>query len=322
MRRVIQQGLLVAGLLGVFSVCAQTEKFPARPIQVVITSTPGSTSDVVTRFLSAEMGKTLGQSLVVLSKASDTGTIGADFARRAAPDGYTLFLGGNTTMAANVHLVKNLSYDPLHDFEPVSQVSINPLVLAVRAELPIRSVSELVAYAKARPNQMNYGIGNSGGKVAVQLLRSLAGIEATEIPFRGASQALQELVAGRLDFMVVDPLVADAFLKQGSLRALAVTSTTRLPTLPAVPTMVEAGVAGYEYASFLGYYVPRGTPKPVVDVLNQAFVRAINGKEGQEFFNRMGMIGKAGTPQELSTFTRDQISNWERLVKVSGLQAQ
>lgn len=305
-----------------FSAFAQTDKFPSRPMQVIITSTPGSTSDVVTRFLSAEFSKSLGQPLVVISKASDTGTIGADAAKRALPDGYTLFLGGNTTMAANVHLVKNLAYDPLRDFDPVSMVSINPLVLAVRSEHPVRSVPELVALAKSRPGQLNYGIGNSGGKVAVQLLRSLTGMEAQEIPFRGASQAIQELVAGRLDFMIVDPLLVDPFIKQGTLRALAVTSTTRLPAMSTVPTMVEAGVPGYEYASFLGYYVPHGTPKAVVDILNEAFVKAISGKEGQEFFNRMGMIGKFSSPQELTAFTRGQIANWERLVKVAGLQPQ
>jgi tripartite-type tricarboxylate transporter receptor subunit TctC len=318
LRLLFAAAIVVTSELGI----AQGSAFPTKPIQVIITSTPGSTSDVLTRFLGAEVQKALGQPLVVISKASAAGTIGADFARRAAPDGYTLFLGGNTTMAANVHLVKDLSYDPLRDFEPITLASINPLVLVVRSNLPIHSVSELVAYAKARPGQMNYGIGNAGGKVAVELLQSLTGMNAQEISYKGASQAMQELVGGRLDFMIVDPLVADPFIKQGVLRALAVTSTERLPSMSSLPTMVEAGVPGYEYASFLGYYAPRGTPKPVIDTLNDAFVKALNSAQAQEYFNRMGMLSRPTSPQGLTTFTKEQIATWERLVKISGLQPQ
>jgi tripartite-type tricarboxylate transporter receptor subunit TctC len=301
---------------------AQGERYPDKPIQVIITSTPGSTSDILTRFLGVEMTKTLGQPIIVISKASETGTIGADYARRAAPDGYTLFLGGNTTMAANVHLVKNLSYDPIRDFEPVSLVTVNPLVLVVRSDLPINSVAELISHAKARPGQMNYGIGNSGGKVAVQLLKSLAGIDAQEISFKGASQAILELVGGRLDFMVVDPLVVEPFIKQGSVRALAVTSSTRLPSMNTLPTMAEAGVQGYDYSSFLGYYAPKSTPKPIIDKLHDAFAKVIDSPVGQEFFTRMGMIGRSSTPQGLTAFNKEQIANWERLAKISGLQPQ
>jgi len=301
---------------------AQAERFPLKPIQVIVTSTPGSTSEVLTRFLGAQMSKTLGQPIVVVAKPSETSTIGTEFVRRSPADGYTLLLGGNTSMAANVHLVKNLSYDPIRDFEPISLASINPLVLVVKASLPITSVAELVAYAKARPGEMNYGIGNGGGKVAAQLLRSMTGIDAQEISFKGASQAMQELVAGRLDFMVVDPLVADPFIKQGALRALAVTSAVRLPSMSALPTMIEAGVPGYDYSSFLGYYAPRGTPKAVIDTLHDAFAKAIDSQEGQEFFYKMGMIGKSTTPQALQAFNKEQIANWGRLVKMAGMQPQ
>ena len=317
-RRLLVATALVSANLGF----AQGDVFPVKPIQIIITSTPGSTSDVLTRFLGAELQKTLGQSIVVVSKASASGTLGAELVRRAPPDGYTLFLGGNTTMAANVYLMKNLQYDPLRDFEPITLVTVNPLVLVVRSNLPINSVADLVAHAKTRPGEMNYGIGNSGGKVSVQLLQSLTGIKAQEISYNGASQAMLELVAGRLDFMAVDPLVAEPFIKQGVIRPLAVTSRVRLPSMGALPTMVEAGVPGYEYASFLAYYAPRGTPKAVVDKLNDAFAKAINSKEGQEYFNRMGMIGRSTTPQGLATFNREQIAIWERLVKVAGLQPQ
>jgi tripartite-type tricarboxylate transporter receptor subunit TctC len=314
---------LTAALLAASQmVAAQADRFPSKPIQVIITSTPGSASDAITRFLGMEVTKALGQPLVVVSKASAAGTIGAEFVRRAAPDGHTIFLGGNTTMAANLYLVKNLAYDPLKDFEPVTLVTINPLVLVVRADLPIKSVADLVARAKAKPGQMNYGIGNSGGRVAAQLLKSGAGMEAQDISFNGASQAILELVAGRLDFMFTDPMVADPFIKQGKVRALAVTSSVRLPTMGELPTMVEAGVPNYDYVSFLGYYVPRGTPRSVIDTLNGAFVKAIDSAEGQAFFRRMGTIARSSTPEGLATFNKEQIASWERWVKQAGLEPQ
>jgi tripartite-type tricarboxylate transporter receptor subunit TctC len=169
---------------------------------------------------------------------------------------------------------------------------------------------------------MNYGIGNSGGKVAVQLLRSITGMDAQEISYKGASQAMLELVGGRLDFMIVDPAVADSFLKQGSIRALAVTSKVRLPSMSSLPTMAEAGVSGYEYASWLGYYAPAGTPEPVIKKLHAAFIKAINAKSSQDYFLRSGMIARASTPEELTAFTREQVAIWKRLVSISGLQPQ
>jgi len=226
-------------------------------------------------------------------------------------------------MAANVHLVKNLAYDPLRDFEPITLLTGNPLVLVVRSDLPIKSVGELIAYAKARPGKMNYGVGNSGNKVAVGLLQSLTGISATEIPYKGASQAMLELVGGRLDFIISDPLVADQFIKQGAIRPLAVTAAVPLPSMRSLPTMAEAGVAGYtEITTFLALYAPRGTPKAIIHVLNDAFVKAINSKAGQDQYERMGLVTKTSTPQGLATFNKEQIAVWEHLAKVSGLQPE
>ncbi|CAN5726894.1 tripartite tricarboxylate transporter substrate binding protein [soil metagenome] len=322
MQRFIQRLVVAAALSTMVLGVARAETYPSKPIQIVITSTPGSASDAITRLLGVEVTKSLGQPIIVINKASAAGTIGADYVRRAPPDGYTLFFGGNTTMAANLFLVKNLSYDPIRDFEPITQVSVNPLLLVVRANLPVKSVSELVAYAKRRPGEMNYGVGNAGGRVAAQLLQSITGMKAQDISFNGASQAALDLVAGRLDFMLVDPLVVDAFIQQGTLRPLAVTSSVRLPSMPAIPTMQEAGVPGYDYASWLGYYAPRGTPKVITDKLNAAFVKALESDEAKAYFHRMGMIGKASTPAGLAAFNKEQITSWERWVKEAGMEPQ
>lgn len=302
--------------------CAQAGDFPSKPIQVVVNSTPGSVSETLTRFLGQDMHKTLGQPLVIIAKPSVNAAIGTEFVKRAAPDGYTLVLGSNTSMAANLHLVKNLAYRPLEDFEPVALASINPLVLVTRATLPVKSVAELVAHAKSQPGALTYAVGNAGAKVAASLLTSLAGFEALEVPFKGASQAVQELLAGRVDFMAVDALVVDAHIKAGALRALAVTSSMRLQSLPEVPTMEEAGIKGYEYSSYTAFYAPKGTPKPIVDKLNRAIVQAMESKEAQDYYTRMGMIGKSSSPQELQAFTVQQIDYWGRLVKIAKMQAQ
>jgi tripartite-type tricarboxylate transporter receptor subunit TctC len=300
----------------------QEPSFPARPIQVIITSTPGSTSDVVLRFLGDEVGRTLGQPVVVISKASEAGTVGAEFVRRAAADGHTLLLGGNTTMAANLFLVKNLSYDPLRDFAPITLVSINPLLLAVRSGLPINSVAELVSYAKERPGQMNYGVGNSGARVATQLLQSIARVKAQDVTYRGASQAMLEVASGSLDFIFTDPLVADPYIREGRVRPLAVTSSVRLPSKDDLPTMIEAGVPGYDYSSFTALYAPTGTPRAVIEKLNTAFVQALNAEKTRDFYRRMAMIARPTTPEELASFQKEQIALWGRLVSESGLQPQ
>lgn len=296
--------------------------FPQKPVEVVITSTPGSTSDVLTRFIGKGFAQVTGQPLVVVSKASASGLVGSSQVARARPDGYTLLLGGNTTMAANVHLFKALPYDPLKDLAPVTLATINPLLLVVRSDLPIKSVRELIAYAKARPDELNYGAGNAGGKVSVALLKSLAGIKATEVPYKGASQAALDLVAGRLQFMIVDPVVVDSFIKEGKLRPLAVTTKERLHTMPDVPTMEQAGVQGYEYASWLGYFAPHGTPAEVIASLHDALVKALNAKEATDYFERMGMIKKTTTPADLTRFVENQIATWGKLVKIADLQPQ
>ncbi len=318
------QLLLVTGMwVTATSGMAQADNFPSKPIQIIQTGTPGSQSDTLLRYLAAEASKALGQPVIIQTQSSAAGTIGVETARRAPPDGYTIFYGGNTVMAANVHLVKNLSYDPVRDFEPITLITANPLVLVVRADLPIKTVPELVAYAKARPGQMNYGVGNSGNKVAVSLLESLTGMKAADISYKGATPAMMDLIGGRLDFMMSDPVVADPFIKQGAIRALAVTAPMRLPSMKSLPTVAEAGVPGYtDIASFLGFYAPRGTPKAAIDKLNATFVKIINSKEGQDYYERVGMVPKTSTPAGLAIYLKEQIAFWEQLVKVSGLKPE
>lgn len=301
---------------------AQFEAFPTKPIQVVVNSTPGSVSEELTRFLGQDVQKSLGQPFVIISKPSVNAAIGTEMVKRSAADGYTLVLGSNTSMAANVHLVKKLGYDPLEDFEPVSLASLNPLVLVARADFPVKSVAELVEYAKNNPGKLNYGVGNAGAKVAAALLSNLAGFQAVEVPFKGASLAVQEMLAGRIDYMAVDALVVDAHIKSGRLKPLAVTSASRLSSMESVPTMQEAGIKGYEYTSYTAFYAPKGTPQVVVQKLNAALAHAINTPQAKDYYDRMGMIGKSSSPKELQHFTEEQINYWGRLVKMANLSME
>lgn len=299
---------------------AQEGPYPNKPIKIVITFASGSSSDAIARFIGQGISKRLGQPVIVESKVGAQGSVGAEYARRAAPDGYTMVLGGNSTHAANVFLVKNLPYDPVRDFAPVSQVTLNPLVLVVRSELPVRSVQEFVGYVKQRPGQLNYGVGNSGGRVAVELLQSLTGISAQDVPYPGTNQAALDMVGGRLDFMITDPGVAVPFVTQGKLRALAVTTTVRLPSLPTVPTMAEAGVTGYDYASWVGLYLPANAPQAVIDKLSAAVAETLRSPEAKDFFGNLGIIPTASSPAEFSRFTKEQIELWGRLVKQARMQ--
>lgn len=320
MKSVIRNMLCVAMLAVVYA--ARAQAFPNRPIDLIVTSTPGSQSDTLMRFIGAEVSKTLGQAFVILNKPSVAGTIGADQARRATPDGYTIFMGGNTTMAANVYMVKKLQYDPLRDFVPITLITTNPLVLVVRSTLPIKSVSGLVDYAKKHPGQLNYGVGNAGNKVAVKLLESLTGMSATEISYKGATPAMQDLIAGRLDFIMADPLVADPYIRQGIIRALAVTAPAHLPSLDTLPPM-DKEIPGYgQIVTFLGFYAPKGTPKNVIETLNKAVAKVINSDKGKAHLARMGMVGKTTTPEELASFTKEQVALWGHLTKISNIQPQ
>jgi tripartite-type tricarboxylate transporter receptor subunit TctC len=317
----------ICGLLGLVLSCAcltglqaQDADYPNKPIRIVITFAPGSGSDTIARFVGRGVGARLGQPVVVESKPGAQGSLGADYARRAPADGYTLLLGTNSTHAANVFLVRNLPYDPLRDFTPVSRVTVNPLVLVVRSELPVTSVQEFVAYVRQRPDRLNYGVGNAGGRVAVQLLQTLTGISAQDVSYPGTSQAALDLIGGRLDFMITDPSVVGPFIAQGKLRALAVTASVRLPTMPSVPTMQEAGVPGYDYASWVALYLPANAPRPVLDKLNAAIRETLDSSEAREFFGGLGMIASPSSPAELADFTRAQIELWRDLVRQARLQ--
>lgn len=317
----------LAAIVSIFLVApsvasAADADFPSRPIRMVVPFPPGSTTDAMARYLGERVSRTIGQPVVVDNKAGAQGSIAAAEVARATPNGYTLLVGTNSTQAANVHLIKSLPYDPRKDFAAITQFSVNPLVMVVRADLPATTLSQFLEYARARPGQLNYGVGNTGSLVTAQKLTAMAGLRAESINYPGSPQAIADLLAGRIDFMITDVSVTRAHIDSGKLRALGVTTQKRLASLPNVPTISEAGLPGYEFTAWGGLFAPAATPAPVITKLNKAFVEALSSPDAQRFFERQGQVAAPLTPAEFANYVNQEIVTWGRLVEMSGKKAE
>jgi tripartite-type tricarboxylate transporter receptor subunit TctC len=310
---------LYAALTGAHAL-AQDADFPTKPIRMIVPFPAGSLTDNITRLLGQSVSKTLGQPVIIENKPGAQGSIGAQYVARAEPDGYTLLSGTNSTQAANVHLISKLGYDPVRDFSGVVLFSTNPQMLVVRAGSPYQSVADLVAHSKAKPDEINYGVGNAGSKGATQMLISATGLKATEVTYPGTPQALTDLVGGRLHFVTFDTLVLDPFIKSGKVRPLGVTSAKRMPSHPNVPTLQEAGVSGYEYNSWNGLFAPAKTPKARIEKLHAAFAQALSDPEMVAFFTKSGMVLTPLAPAAVDNYVTSQIKAWERIVKDAGIK--
>lgn len=314
-------GVTASLALSLGDAAAQAD-YPNRPIKVVVTVAPGGASDTVARRLGEHVGKTLNQSVVVENKPGAQSMVASRYVAKAPPDGYTLLVGSNTTHAANPYLVKDPGYDPIKDFKPVTLWTINPLLLVVRADLPVRNVQEFVKYAKDNPGKLNYGVGNTGGLIGVQLLKSQTDIDAAPINYQGTAPAVTDLAAGRLDFMITDPGVVGPFVQSGKVRILGITSRQRLGSLPDVPPLAESGLPGYDYASWVGLFAPAGTPPEAIRRLHDAYAKAVADPAIDKSMTELGMIMQGMTPEQLDRFVQEQQAFWGKLTKEAGLVPQ
>ena len=312
--------LAASSLLTAGGVRAQSD-FPNRPIKIITPFAPGS-SDVIARRLGEHAGRTLGQPVVVETRPGAQGTIATRAIARVKNDGYTLLLGTNSTHAASPYLFKDLGYDPVRDFTPITRFTVNPLMLVVTAEMPVRSVQEFIKYAKERPGKLSYGVGNTGSLVASQMLKTQGGIDAVGVNYPGNSQAVTDFLAGRLDFMVTDPMIVKSFVQAGKLRILGLTSKQRLPTFPDVVPMAELGLPNFEYASWIGLFGPAGMPSEVTRKLHEAFAKALAEPESVKFLADIGMIAAGANPAEFGAYVQDQIKVWGHLTRAAGLTPQ
>jgi tripartite-type tricarboxylate transporter receptor subunit TctC len=320
-RSVLQRTLAGTVLAAPFSGLSRAvDGFPSRVIRLVVPFPAGSATDTEGRFLAEQTGKSLGGKVIVENKAGANGNIAAAEVARSEPDGYTLLLATNSSHSANVHLYRKLPFDPVRDFQPVARLTRNPLVLVVSAASQIKSLQDLIATAKAAPGKLSFGTGNTGSLAAVQLVKSLAGIEAVRVPYQGTPASITDLIGGRIDFVITDVAVVREFVRSGALRALGVTTAKPLATMPGVPTMAEAGLPSYEFAAWSGLFAPAKTPAAIVDRLHAAFAAALSGKEADAFFDTVGLEPDPGTPADLAEHVTRQTELWGRLIDQTGLE--
>ncbi len=300
---------------------AAEQPYPVRPIRVIVPYPPGGPNEVITRTIGEHVAKTLGQPLVVDNRAGAASIVGTELAARAAPDGYTLLMG-TFAFAVTPSLHENLPYDALRDFAAVAMVGSSLLVLVVQPDLPVTSVKELIALARARPGELNYASsgGGSASNLGAVLFQSLTGVRMTSITYKGAAQSLSAVVAGeiQLTFNSIPP--AMPHIKSGRLRVLAVSAAQRTAVLPDVPTIAEAGVPGYELNSWYGVLAPGRTPKTIVTKLHDVITAAVRAADTRERFTAVGLEPATMTPAEFAGYIASEIEKWSRVVRLSGVR--
>jgi tripartite-type tricarboxylate transporter receptor subunit TctC len=303
------------------SFAAMGQAFPSKPIRIVVPFGPGSATDTITRLLVDKAGKSLGTTFIVDNKPGANGLIAAREVVGSPKDGYTIIISSNSAHAANQYLYKNLGYDPVKDFAPITGLTTNPHVFVVRASLPVQNLKELIQYGKDNPGKLNFGAGNTGGLANASLMKSIGGFTAAEISYKSPPAAVVDLLGGRIDFLAVDYFIVNDQIRAGALRALAVTSKTRLKALPNIPTVAET-LPGYELNGWVAAFAPAGTPGDAVAKLNKAFADVIRSPEFETYMERQGMQGFVTTPEELGAFQREQVTKWAEVLKKAGVERE
>ncbi len=315
--------LAIVSTLCIFAGPVAAQGYPARPITMVVGYPAGSGLDAVARFLADGIKQQIGQPVVVENKPGAVGNIAAQAVAHARPDGYTMLFTANSTHAANVHLFRKLGFDPVKDFAPLTTIASLGFVLIVNPEtVPVQSVSELTAYIKARPGKIAYGAGNATGRIATEWYRSATGFEALFIPYTGVPPAITDLIAGRIQFMVADATFALAQVRGGKVRALAVTTAHRLSSAPEIPTMAEAGIAGYDIGAWFATFLPAGAPADIVASLTHWCNTAMGSDHAREFLRPLGAEPFPGSPESLARFVQSETEKWGKIVRFAGIQAE
>lgn len=302
-------------------VSANATDFPKQKISIVVPFAAGGANDITARLVGEALSHELKAPIVIENRPGAGSVLGTEFVARAKPDGYTLLLGGLSAIALNPTVYKALPYDPRTDFVPLANVGEVPFVLVVNPALEAKSASELIAYAKANPRKLNMASAGSGSPHHLfgELLASVAGFAVTHVPYRGSQIAVNDVVAGHVDMMIADLPVAQSLIESGKLRALAVTTKRRVPNLPNVPTLDEAGVPGYEAAAWLLLLVPAKTPRSVIEALYSATNKALATPESRRRIEKLMIPGTSAPLPDLQEFVKAEIARWEKTINLAGL---
>jgi tripartite-type tricarboxylate transporter receptor subunit TctC len=297
-------------------------EYPDKQITFVVPFAAGSATDQLARSLGQELGALTKQTVIVDNKPGASGFIGAQQVAKAAPDGYTVFITTNTTHAANEHLFKQLPYDPVKDFAPVTALGRGGQIMIVNPSVPAKSVTEFIQYAKSKPGSVSFGSGSSSSRVAGELFQQMAGVELLHVPYKSNPLAINDLLGGQIQMMITDTATGLPQVKGGKVRALGVSGKQRSPLAPDIPTIDEAGVKGYEMSYWFAAYVPAKTPPAVVARLHDLLVQATNGAAMKSFYATSGTDPFTNSPEELAKFQTAESTKWGKIIKAAGIQPE
>ena len=312
--------LLASFILAFSSAVAAQSDYPSRAIRLIVTVPPGGAADFIARLVGAKISESLGQPVLVENRGGAGGTIAADAVAKAPPDGYTLLQNSITTHGVGPHLYAKLPYDPVKDFAPVSGLAVLPLVMAVNAELPFKSIDELVAQSKTTP--LNFASSGNGGAphMAAELFKSVTGAPLTHVPYKGSGPAVADLVGGRVQIMFDAAPSLIAHIRAGKLRVLGAASAQRNRLLPEVPTFAELGYPKVAVSLWYGLLAPAKTPRPVIERLNREVVKAIESAEVRDKLQAQGAEPMPGTPEAFASFMQEEMARWAPVVKQAGVK--
>src|SRR6266446_498194 len=302
---------------------AIAQDYPSRPVTIVVGYTPGATSDLLARTVAERLNAIWGQPVIVDNKSGVGGNIAAAYVARAPGDGYTLMVGTDAMMTSNVFLYRNTPFDPVKDFAPITNASANIICLAVHVDLPVNSVAELIAYAKANPGKLQYGSSGIGSPhhLAGELLRQKTGINVVHVPYRGGGATINDLLGGHIKVAFLSLSTAVPHLGSGKIKIVAVVEKARYAAMPDIATIGET-VAGFEMSSWLGFFAPAGTPAPLLARLNEAMVKALTTDAVKEKLAALGLAVAPSTPAELAAIVKEGLAVRGQLVKAANIQAE
>jgi len=313
---------LVGGAAAAWPLAARAQGYPTRPVTIVVPYTPGGSTEILTRIIAQNLTPRLGQTVIVENRPGAGTVIGASYVAKAEPDGYTLLMVTPTPMAINVRVHKELPYDPVRDFVPLVMVAAAPFVLIVNPELPVRSVKELIAYAKERPGKLSYGSGGVGAPhhLYAELFKSMTGIQLTHVPYKGSVPALNDVLAGHIELMFCDVPPAAGMIQAGKVRALGVTTKARLAAFPDLPPISEAGVPGFEVAGWFMVVAPARTPPAVVDKLHTEMKTVLATPALKEQIAKLSLLPlETGSIDDMKSFVKSEIVRWGKVVEAAGI---
>jgi tripartite-type tricarboxylate transporter receptor subunit TctC len=297
--------------------------YPNRSVRVIVPAAPGGGTDYTARTIAQKLTDLMGQTFVVDNRPGAAGNIGVEIAAKSNADGYTIVMP-ITSFAMNPHLYKNLPFDTVKDFAPITLASVAPLYLVINPSLPVKTVSDLIALARSKPGQLNYANSGNGtsAHLAGELFKKMAGIDLVSVPYKGGGPAVIDVVGGRVQMYFSTIPAALTQVQAGKLRGIAVTSAKRVALIPDVPTVAESGLPGYEIVGWFGLFAPAGTPKPIVEKLNRNINAVLRMPDTQKRFSTEGLVPGGGSSEELGRFLRSEIAKWGALIQQIGLKPQ